>query len=202
MPGIDIKRVCIHECSHAVAARLFRERISIEGIIVNRDLVTIGHDQGVSNINGPLLNDEQDCTALAITLFAGVVGENIYLLGRDTIKERKEEIIVDNKIMDWSFAGGDLSYFVNNAFVFRLCYQLDEHKLKEFSLRFLIDFLGDKEIWSMVEKLCDELLKKDNLMLSEDELESTFGQIGFDALLNSRSWEYLKQLDEVLHFCQ
>lgn len=201
MTNIDIKRVCIHECCHGVVARLFRERMSIEGIVVNRDAVNIGHDQGVSNINGPLLNDEQDCIALTLTLFAGVVGGNIYLLGRDTIKERKEDIIVDNKIMDWLFAGGDLSFFLNNAFVFRLCFQIDEHKLKEFSLRFLIDFLSDKEMWYMVEKLCDELLKKDDLELSKEELEFMFGQIGLDALLNNRSEEYVKQLDEVPNFC-
>lgn len=53
----------------------------------------------------------------------------------------------------------------------------------------------------MVEKLCDELLKKVDLKLSEEELESAFRQIGLDALLDNKSEEYVKQLDEVLRFC-
>lgn len=118
MTKIDIKRICIHECCHAIVARLFHQRMSIEGIIVNRDMVKTGDDQGVLNINGPMLDDKQDYTALAITLLAGVVGENIYLLGIDAIKERKQEIIADNTLMDWSFAGGDIYSFLSNAFVF------------------------------------------------------------------------------------
>lgn len=203
MTNIDIKRVCIHECCHAIVARLFRQRITIEELVVNSDLAKKGQDHGTLNVKGPRLNDEQDYTSLAITLLAGVVGENMYLLGIDAIKERKEEIIADNKIMDWLFAGGDISLFLNNAFVFRLDYQIDEFKLKEFCLRFLIDFLGNKEVWFMVEKLCDELLNKDDdLKLSEEELESVFSQIGLDALLDNKKKAYLKQCDEVLQFCQ
>lgn len=202
MTNIDIRRVCIHECCHAVVARLFRERMAIEGVVVQKELVEKGHDNGTLDVRGPLLNNEQDYTALAVTLFAGVVGENMHLLGPDIIKEKKEEIIADNTILDWLFAGGDISLFLNNAFVFNLSYQIDEYKLKEFCLRFLIDFLSNKEVWSMVEKLCDELLKKDDLKLTEEELEASFVQIGLDALLNNKREEYQKHLDEVLQFCQ
>lgn len=202
MSNIDIKRVCIHESCHAVVARLFCKRMTIEGIVVNRDLVRKGEDQGALNLRGPWLNDEQDYTALAITYLAGVVGENTYLLGTDAIKEKKDEIIADNKIMDWSSAGGDIPSFQFNAFAFRLEYGIDEDKLKEFCLRFLIDFLSDKEIWSLVEKLCDELRKKNDLELSEEELEFIFEQIGLDALFDNKRDEYLKQLDEVLQFCE
>jgi hypothetical protein len=201
MTNINIKRVCIHECCHAVVARLFRQTITIEELIVNADLIEKGQDLGTLNVKGLGLNDEQDYAALAITLFAGVVGENMYLLGTDAIRERKEEIIADNTIMDWLFAGGDISSFSNTAFAFRLCYQIDAYKLKEFCLRFLIDFLSNKEVWSMVEKLCDELLKADDLKLSEEELESIFRQIGLNALLDGKRKEYLKQCDEVLQFC-
>ncbi|MGB8191729.1 MAG: hypothetical protein WCF67_07420 [Chitinophagaceae bacterium] len=201
MTNIDIKRVCIHECCHAVVARLFRQTITIEELVVNAHLVKKGQDIGTLSVKGPLLDDEQDYTALAITLFAGVVGENMYLLGTDAIRERKGEIIADNTIMDWLFAGGDISLFLNNAYVFRLCYQIDEVKLKGFCLRFLIDFLSNKEVWSMVEKLCDELLKADDLKLSEEELESVFRRIGLDALLDNKRKEYLKQCNEVLQFC-
>jgi hypothetical protein len=202
MTNIDIKRVCIHECCHAIVARLFRQRITIEELFVNTDLLKKGQDLGALNVKGPRLNDEQDHTALAITLFAGVVGDNIYIVGTDAIKEKKEEIIANNTVMNWLLGGGDISSFSNNAFVFSLLYQIDEYKLKEFCLRFLIDFLSDKEIWSMVEKLCYELFKKDDLKLNEEELESIFGQIGLDALLNNKREQYLKQLDEVLQFCQ
>ena len=148
------------------------------------------------------MDNEQDYTALAITLLAGVVGENMHLVGTDVIREKKEKIIADTTIMDWLFAGGDISLFLNNAFVFNLCYQIDEYKLKEFCLRFLIDFLSNKEVWSMAEKLCDELLKKDDLKLSEAELEFVFREIGLDELLDNKREQYLKQLDEVLQFCQ
>ncbi|MGZ5134958.1 MAG: hypothetical protein ACXWCG_07405, partial [Flavitalea sp.] len=159
-------------------------------------------DLGALNVTGSRLDDEQDYTALAITLLAGVVGENIYLLGTDAIKEKKEEIVADNNIMDWLSAGGDIPSFQNIASVFSLFYQIDEYKLKEFCLRFLIDFLSEKEIWSMVEKLADELFEKDDMKLSEEGLKSSFGQIGLDALLDNKREEYLKQLDEVLQFCQ
>lgn len=56
----------------------------------------------------PKLNEALDYTALAITLFAGVIGENMHILGREVVKERKEEIIANNKIIDWLFAGGDV----------------------------------------------------------------------------------------------
>src|SRR5262245_25229391 len=137
MPNIDIKRVCIHECCHAVVARLFRKRMAIEGIFVNRDLVEKGQDQGALNLIGPLLHDEQDYTALAITYFAGVVSENTYLLGTDEIKKKKDQIIADNTIMDWLTGGGDIPSFQETAFLFRLVYGIDENKLKEFCLRFL-----------------------------------------------------------------
>jgi|GEM_PF-6235143 len=202
MTSVDIKRICIHECCHAVVARLFRQRMAIEGIIVNRDLVEKGHDQGALNLRGPGMVDEQDYTALAITYLAGVVGENMYLLGVDAIKEKKDEIIADDKILEWLYAGGDIPSFNYNAFAFRLEYLIDENKLKEFCLRFLIDILSNKEIWSMVDKLCDELLKKDDLKLTEGELESLFRHIGLDALLDNNSEKYLKRLDEVLLFCQ
>ncbi|TMI65553.1 MAG: hypothetical protein E6H07_06450 [Bacteroidetes bacterium] len=202
MTNIDIKRVCIHECCHAIIARLFRQKIKIEKVVVNADSVMNGEDNGTLYINGPLLNDEQDHTALAITLFAGVIGENMYLQGADAIRDRKGEIIADNTIIDWLFAGGDISSFRDNAYVFTLFYQIDGDKLKEFCLRFLIDFLSNKEVWSMVEKLCDELLKADDLKLSEEELESAFRQIGLDTLLDNQREECLKQCDEVLQFCQ
>ena len=201
MTNIDIKRICIHECCHAVVARLFCERIAIEGIIVNRDLVKIGHDQGALNIRSSSRGDKQDYIALATTLLAGAVGENIYLLGTETIKRKKEKIIIDDKILDWVFAGGDISSFHYNAFAFRIEYGIDEYKLKEWCLRFLIDFLSDKEVWSMVEKLCDELLQMDDLKLSEEELKSIFWQIGLDSLLDNKRGEYLLQLDVVFQFC-
>ena len=202
MTSIDIKRVCIHECCHAVLARLFCQRMAMEGVVVNRNLVEKGQDQGALHLRGPRLEHEQDFTALAVTLLAGVVGENMYLQGTNLIKDKKDEIIADNTIMDWLLAGGDLPSFQDTAFAFRLEYFIDENKLKEFCLRFLIDFLSNKEVWSMVEKLCDELLKADDLKLTEEELEYKFGQIGLDALLENRSEEILKQLDEVLKFCQ
>ena len=136
MTNIDIKRVCIHECCHAIIARLFRQKIKIEKVVVNADSVMNGEDNGTLYINGPLLNDEQDHTALAITLFAGVIGENMYLQGADAIRDRKGEIIADNTIIDWLFAGGDISSFRDNAYVFTLFYQIDGDKLKEFCLRF------------------------------------------------------------------
>ena len=202
MTNIDIKRVCIHECSHGVVTRLFRQRMTIEGIVVNRGLVEKGQDQGALNLRGPGLSGEQDFVGLAITYLAGVVGENIFLLGVDAIKAKKEEIVADNKIMDWSMAGGDLPSFHNTAFAFRIEYEIDENKLKEFCLRFLIDFLTDNEVWSMVDKLCDELLKKDDLKLSEEELESVFTEIGLDVLLDNKRNQYLRRCDEALLFCQ
>ena len=202
MINIDIRRVCIHECCHAVVARLFRQRMTIEKVVVNADSVLNGEDNGTLYINGPLLNDEQDHTALAITLFAGVIGENMYLQGTNSIRDRKEEIIADNTIMDWLFAGGDISSFRDNAYVFTLFYQIDRDKLKESCLRFLIDFLSNEEIWFMVQKLCDQLPKTNDLELGEEDLESVFRQIGLDALLDNKRKEYLKQCDEVLQFCQ
>ncbi|MEI9943954.1 MAG: hypothetical protein WDN26_06985 [Chitinophagaceae bacterium] len=199
---MDIKRVCIHECCHAVVARLFRQRMTIEKLVMDVDLIEKDQDLGTLHVNGPRLSDEQDYTALAITLFAGVVGENVYLLGTDGIREKKEEIIADNTIMDWLSAGGDISSFSDTAFAFRLCYQIDVYKLKEFCLRFLIDFLSNREVWSMVEKLYDELLKSNDLKLHKEELESAFRQIRLDELLDSKRKECLKQCDEVLQFCQ
>ena len=104
--------------------------------------------------------------------------------------------------MDWLSAGRDIPSFQHVAFFFSLEYQIDQDKLKEFCLRFLIDFLSDKEIWSMVEKLCDELFHKDDMRLSEEEMEAIFVQIGLDALLDDKREEYQKKLDEVLQFCQ
>jgi hypothetical protein len=206
--AIDIKRVCIHECCHAVVARLFRQRMSMDGLVVNTGLIKGGEDHGVLNVNGPPLRDEHDFTALAITLLAGVVGENIYLLGIDEIQHKKEEIIADNKIMNWSMAGGDLPSFHYTAFAFRIQYGIDEYKLKEFCLGFLIDFLTDIQIWCTVEKLCDELFKKKkwfkkkDLKLSEKELEAAFKQIGLDALLDDTRKGYLHKCDEILLYCQ
>lgn len=194
MIKIDIKRVGVHECSHAIAARLFCQRLAIEELAVCKHLVKQGQDQGALKVKGPRLDNEQNFTALAITLLAGVVGENMYLQGRDAIRKKSEEIIADDINMDWRFAGGDIFMFSNTAFVFSLEYQIDQNKFKEFCLRFLIDFLSKDEVWYMVEKLCDELLKKDDLKLSENELESIFGQKGLDAILDSNRKEYLKQL--------
>jgi hypothetical protein len=188
--AIDIKRVCIHECCHAVVARLFRQRMSMEELVVNTGLIKGGEDHGALNVNGPLLHDEQDFTALAITLLAGVVGENIYLLGIDEIKQKKEEIIADNKILDWLYAGGDLASFQSVSTFFSLC------------LRFLMDFLTDKQIWCTVEKLCDELFKKKDLKLSKKELESAFKQIGLEAVLDDKRKGYLNKCDEILLCCQ
>jgi len=176
--------------------------MAIEGIFVNRDLVQQGHDQGALNLRGPNLDDEQGFTALAITYLAGVVGENMYLMGVDTIKEKNEEIIADNNVMDWSMAGGDSPSFEHVASFFSLLYMADGNKLKEFCLRFLITFLSEKEVWSFVEQLCFELLKNEDLKLSEEELESVFMQIGIDELLDNNRNNYLKQLDDVLQFCQ
>ncbi len=202
MNNIDVKRVCIHECCHAIVARLFRQRMSIEQLVVNKDSVKKGLDNGTLYVKGPSLNNEQDYTLLAISLYAGVVGENMYLVGTDSIRERKEEIIADNTIMDWLFAGGDISLFLNNAFVFKLCYNIDEYKLKEFCLRFLIDFLSNKEVWCMVEKLCEQLMEKHDLKLNEEELETAFRQIQLDELLDNIREQYLNQLNAVLQFCQ
>ena len=202
MNNIDIKRVCVHECCHAIVARLFRQRLSIEELVVNTRLLKQSQDLGALNVNGPLLDDEQDFAALAITLLAGVVGENVYLMGTDAIGEKKEEIIADNTMMDWLFAGGDIVMFWNTAFGFSIEFQIDQNKLKEFCLRFLIDFLSQDEVWYTVEKLCDELLKKDDLKLNENELECIFRQIGLDAILDNKREEYLKPLTQVLQFCQ
>jgi len=202
MTNVDIKRICIHECCHAVVARLFRQRMAMEELVVNTRLVKAGEDLGALNIRGPRLDDEQDYAALAITLLAGVIGENIYLLGTDAIKEKKEEIVVDNNIIDWTSGGGDVPAFQNVAFMFSLVYLTDGNKLKEFCLRFLIDFLSDKEVWSMVELLCYEGLRKKNLKLNEKELECVFKKISLDALLDNKRKEYLNQCNEVLQFCQ
>ena len=193
MTNTDIKRIGIHECCHAVLARLFRRKMAIEGIFVSRELVEKRQDQGALNLRGPSLNSEQDYIALAITYLAGVVGENMYLLGVGAIKEKKEEILADDKIMDWSTAGGDLPSFHHVAQLYSLFYQNDEKALKEFSLGFLIDFLSDKKIWSIVEKLCHELIEKEDLKMSEDELDSFFGQIGSDELLDNKCDEIQKE---------
>jgi len=202
MTNIDIKRVCYHECSHAIVARLFKQKLTIEQLFVNTNLVPEGQDIGALNVKGPRLDDEQDYTALAITLLAGVVGDNMYMVGIEAVKEKKEDIIADNTVLNWLLGGGDISLFLNNAYVFSLLYQINEYKLKEFCLRFLIDFLSDKEIWSMVEKLCDKLFHKDDMRLSEEEMDAIFVQIGLDAILNDKREEYQKQLDDVLQFCR
>jgi hypothetical protein len=174
----------------------------MEGLAVHTGLIKGDEDLGALKVWGPRLADEQDYIALAVTYLAGIVGDNIHLMGTDAIKEKKDEIIADNSIMDWSSAGGDIPSFKNLALVFSALYQIEGNKLKELCLRFLIDFLSDKEIWPVVEKLCDELLETDNMKLTEEELESAFGQIGLDALLYNKRSEYLKHLDEVLQFCQ
>jgi hypothetical protein len=202
MNNIDIKRICVHECCHAIVARLFRQRLAIGELEVSKHLVKQGQDQGALNVIGPSLNDEEDFTALAITLLAGVVGDNMYLQDRNAIRAKSEEIIANNAIMDWRFAGGDLYMFSNTALVFSIEYQIDQNKFKGFCLRFLIDFLSKDEVWYMIEKLCDKLLKKDDLKLSENELKSIFGQNGLDTILDSKREEYLKQVTGVLQFCQ
>lgn len=196
MNNIDTKRICIHECCHAVVARLFRQRITIEALVVSTDLGKEGQDLGTLHIRRYGYNDFQTYTQLAITLLAGVVGENIYLLGTDVIKQKKEEIVANDRILDWLSGGGDIPSFQYNAFGFRIEYCIDEDKLKEFCLRFLIDFLSDKNIWNLVEKLCDELLKTVDLKLTEEELESVFEQIGLDNQFDNNRDEYLKRLDE------
>ncbi len=201
MTNFDIKRVCIHECCHAVVARLFRQRMTIEKVVVNADSAMNCEDNGTLYINGPRLDNDQDHTALAITLFAGVIGENMYLQGADTIRDRKDEIIADNTIIDWKYAGGDISAYNNNAYVFTLFYQIDGDKLKEFCIRFLIDFLGKDEIWSKVEQLSDELLKAIDLKLSGEGLEFAFRKIGLDGLFDNKRKEYLNKCDEVLQYC-
>jgi hypothetical protein len=202
MTNYDIKRICIHECSHAIVARLFRQRITMEALVVSTALVKNGQDLGTLHIRQYGLNDVQNYTALAITLLAGVVGENIYLLGPEVIKQKKEEVVANDRILDWLSGGGDIPSFEYNAFAFRIEYCIDEKKLKEFCLRFLIDFLSDKDIWYLVEKLCDEVLKKDDLKLSEEELESVFEQIGSDYLFDKKRDEYLVEFNEVLSLIQ
>lgn len=200
MTNNDIKRIGMHECSHAVVTRLFRNRMTMEELVVHTGMVKEGEDHGTLHIRGPYLNNEQDFIVLAITYLAGVVGENMYLQGPGPIREKRDEVIADPTILDWLSGGGDIPSFENLANLFSLLYQFDGDKLKKCCLRFLIDFLGEKEIWFMIEKLCDELLGTEGMKLNEEELESAFAQIGLDALLDNKIEKYQKQLNEALQY--
>lgn len=167
-------------------ARLFRRKIAFEGIFVNKELVKIGEDQGAINIRGGSYGDEQDCIALGITYLAGVVGDNILLLGLNTLKEKKLQIIADERILNWSMGGGDVPSFNGLAQFYAMLHQRTSNELKDFSLSFLIDFLTDTDIWAIVEKLSSELQSREDLKISEDELDCFFTQNNFDELLDKK----------------
>lgn len=157
-----------HESSHAIVAWVLNEFVFIDNLTLNKELLqnpdSHPDDEGELHIHlkdNDIINRE----AAYMVIWAGVIGTNIYKDGADVIKSIRTQI-TSNPIdaLDLTGFEGDKEILIKK----------DLYKIDTLLIKFVINLLINSQIWSVVEKLGERLIAKDDKSLNEAELNSFF----------------------------
>jgi hypothetical protein len=199
--SVDRRQIAIHEASHAVVARLFKDFLELDFITLSNEKLTNQQSLGAISVR-LIANGSPDAySAIGIVWLAGIVGDKIRADGEKAVAIEKEAILNDLSLMDWKLAGKDAPEFTNNANFIELIYGSDFKKYQKFCINYLIDFLADPEVWDFVKKLSDLLLSKTDSTLTKEELSDFFHSSGFDEFMEKRQGLLINRLNTMRSEC-
>jgi hypothetical protein len=126
-----------------------------------------------------------------------MIGEEIWKKGVTNIKANKAAILSDPNVLDRQLGGRDFELFRENSSVYAWKYGSYE-EYEHLCLNFLLDFLCNEQVWSVLECLSREVLKKGNLTLDEQKLETGFLTSGYTDFLNINKETLLKPFEQTI----
>jgi hypothetical protein len=193
--NVDLERLSIHEASHAVTTKLFEDDLHLQYLTIDsekfKEAAVTGADIcgtiGVELTGSP-------APSVAVVSLAGIVGEQIWKDGIANVQMKKKAIIDNPNILDGLLSGGDFDIFQQNSAVHAHRYGGDK-KYQDLCFDVLLDFLCAESVWSVVKLVSEEVLKKDDLTLSQEELEAIFQTDGYSEFVKNNKERLLKQFD-------
>lgn len=186
MPNLD--KVAFHEVSHVITAKLFEDyvilsRVTLSTDEVDNEMALAGTDAGTCIRTKAGVN--RSCDAYAIIVWAGFIGQNIYLNDRDFICKKKFDIMNNPNILDTGLISGDLKIFNALKETNSKNKNMTTIQYQEWCLKFLIEYLTGEKVWYWIRQLAKELMSKPNLTLETEELNSFFESSGYGAFVRS-----------------
>ena len=191
---IEEKRSATHEASHAVLAKLFEDYLELDYVTISPEEITQANPDsagtyGLANIKPKV----QDLSCIGFVLLAGIIGEKVLDDGRDKVVEAKGAILSAPEKVSSILGWGDLDYFSKANAVFGWKYGAGDHDFRKACFGFLVDFLGDEQVWNIVEELANAIMKKENRTLKTEELRNFFQHSGFNEFLKDNKEKLIKE---------
>jgi hypothetical protein len=203
--SIQLHKRSRHEASHAVVGRFFSHYLIVNSISLDAKSHHLNVEDsqimgGVVNISVKKLNDKPSIQALIFALWAGFIGQNIFLYGAEKIGNCRKDIYKDPN--NWYLEGCDLDY---KKIMQLTPYVIEGTDLQPavhhvHSYRFLIEFFVDKGGWKYVEALARILEETQDRLVEKDELDQIFKQIGFLRFLRWRRYKIMRKFHHRLRF--
>ena len=79
--NIDLRKIAIHECCHAILKRLFSEYLKLNDLFLSKEGSTVEGPLGVNYVQAIKFDGVNTYTATGIVWLAGIVGDTIMAKG-------------------------------------------------------------------------------------------------------------------------
>lgn len=191
----------IHECGHALIAKLFEENFEVKSITLKPDLYSnyinthnwrggINFSPTPKTVENP---SEETKDKLTVLLLGGLVSQNILLSGRLTIKRNINIYLSNLDLLDYEGCDGDLEkaegYINEQMFIKRTSCE----NYCRSNLNFGFNYLLRDKVWETVESLSDLIINKPNLTITNNEIENHYQKMGFTKYILKHKYSILSE---------
>ncbi len=188
----QLKKNSIHECGHALFAKLFEEDFELISITMTPEIHSNQIDtdgwNGVAHIKprpktiaNPTIENKDK---LIISMWGGLVAQNIHLKGRSDFKKNINKYIFNTELLDTTGFTGDWEIIIKYAPEQLQIRNIPYSEYRIGLMKFAFDYFFLDEVWKTIESLSELVLSKDTLTLSQSEIEEHFEMIGFNKFIN------------------
>jgi hypothetical protein len=185
MDCIDFKIIAVHESSHAVLAKLFQHELSLEFMTIAPEKWEKANSEGeILGVTKVKHKDEIGASD-SVVLLAGMVGDTILEESPANVQANKSGYLADLGKLNYHLGGADFKIYTNHSLSFYHDYAPTHEEFEQLCLNFLINYLCTEQVWSVVQCLATEVMKKDNLTLDKTELEHIFQTTGYNTFLEN-----------------
>ncbi len=181
------KKAAIHECGHALLAKLFDECFEIKNITLDTSLYS--KQANTDDWQGAILlgrrpfflqnQSIENLDKLIITMWGGLAAQNIYIKGQEDIKRNLLTYLNSPNLLDSEGFDGDwnLTEQCISGLIQIRGISYDEYRVS--FLGFAFDYLMLDKVWETTNSLAELVLSKANVTITQSEIEQHFIDTGF-----------------------
>lgn len=181
----------IHECGHALIAKLFEDDFEVKSITLSPELYSTHTDTSdwrggihlkskVKTLKYPTLENKDK---LIISMWGGLAAQNIFIKGHTDIRQNLNYYLTNPNSLDHNGFTGDweltTKYITEQTQIRQISYDNYRYGF----LGFAFNYLMRDKVWETTESMSELILNSHNLTISQNEIEKLYKKTGFTKYL-------------------